>query len=153
MKQLNFTERAAQSLNTGAKLQVITTELYDLYNHPEDIQLYVQIVGDDESNTPSIYIDNVALKDLHYVLSQLTNTALNNCIVWLQAYNGEIHQALATACEPQRDSFVINGCSFRLCSIAIWHSDYSRLSPNSVICLKEEVEEMIDKINNIINNH
>lgn len=151
--QLNFTERAAQSLNAETNLRVTTTELYDLYKHPEDMQLFIQIVGDDRNNTPDIYIDDVTLKDLHYVLSQLNNAALNRCVIWLRAYNGRPLQEFATVCEAQHNDFVINNCNFRLYDFPACDADNQSLNADTIVCCKEEVTEMYYKIMNIINNN
>jgi len=151
--QLNFTKRAARSFNTEATLLSTTTELYDLYTHPEDISLFIQIVGDDKSNTPDLYIDDIPLKNLRYALSQLDITALCNSIVWLRAYDGKVLQEFATVCDAQYNDFEANGCSFRLCNFAEWRSDYSSLDSDTIICHEEEVAEIYYKIMNIINNN
>lgn len=151
MKQLNFTERATRSLNTEATLLSATTELYDLYSHTEDMSLFIQIVGDDRRDIPDIYVGDVTLKDLHCALSQLTTAALNNCIVWLRAYDGKPLQEFAAVCDKQWSDFVVNDCNFRLCPFAEWSSDYSSLNSDTVICCEEEITEIYNNIKNIIN--
>lgn len=151
--QLNFTEKAAQSLNTGATLLSTTTELYDLYSHPEDIQLCVEIAGDDEKDQPNICVDDISLKGLRYVLSQLNNMALEHCVIRLQAYNCRLLQEFAEVCDAPHNDFVVNGCNFRLCEFAERSSNEPDSWSDTLIIHKEEIAEMINNIKNIINNH
>lgn len=151
--QLNFTERAARSLNTEATLLSTTTELYDQYTHPENMSLFIQIVGNNDDDAPSVYIDGVTLKTLRYILSQLSTAALNDCIIWLRAYDSKPLQEFATVCDAQHNDFVVNNCNFRLCPFAEWSSDYSHLSEDALICHEGEVVEAYHKTKNIINNN
>jgi hypothetical protein len=153
MKQLNFTERAARSLNTEATLLSTTTELYDLYSNPEDISLFIQIVGDNNGEIPDLYIDDVTLKNLRCALSQLNIAALNNCVIWLRAHDGKVLQEFATVCDKQWSDFVVDGCNFRLNPFAEWRFDYSSLDSDTVICHEDEVNEIYNNIKNIINNN
>ena len=151
--QLNFTERAARSFNTEATLLSATTELYDLYSRAEDIQLFIEIVGDDKRDIPSIYIDGMTLKTLRHTLLQLTRTALDNCIVWLRDYDGKVLQEFAVACHKRYEDFAVYDRSFRLCPFAECSPDYSSLNSDTIICCEEEITEIYNNIKNIINNH
>ena len=145
--QLNFTEAAE------IVLRRTTTELYKQYTHPEDMQLFVQIVGDDRSNTPDIYIDNVTLKTLYYTLSQLNNAALNNCLIWLRAYDGAPLQEFATVCETRFADFAVNGCAFNLCNFTACSSDKTASWSDILILHVDEIEEIYSRIIDIINNN
>ena len=151
--QLNFTEMASLYVTSGTVFRRTTTELYDLYTHPEDISLFIQIVGNDKTNTPNIYIDNVSLKDLYYVLSRLTRTALDNCIVWLRASNGRPLQEFAVACHKRYEDFAVYDRSFRLCDFSVWSSDEPESWSNTLILHEAEVTDTLNNIKNIINNH
>jgi hypothetical protein len=153
MKQLNFTERAAQCVTAGTVLRRTTTELYDLYSHTEDMSLFIQIVGDDRNDIPDIYIGDVILKDLRYTLSQLNTKALNNCIVWLRAYDGRPLQEFAVVCDAPHNDFEVNNCNFRLCEFAERNDDISIPLDDILVIHEEEVAEIYYKIMNIINNN
>ena len=153
MVQLNFTERAARSLNTEATLLSTTTELYTQYSNPEDMSLFIQIVGNNDDDAPSVYIDGVTLKTLRYTLSQLSTAALNNCVIWLRAYDGRPLQEFATVCDAQYNDFEVNGCNFRLYPFAEWSSDYSHPSKDTLICHEDDGAEIINYIKNIIHGH
>lgn len=151
--QLNFTESAAQCVTAGTVLRRTTTELYDLYTHPEDMSLFIQIVGDDKNDTPDVYIGDVTLKDLRYTLSQLNTTALKHSIIWLRAYDGRPLQEFAVVCDAQHKNFKVNGCSFRLCNFAVWSDDISVPLDDILVIHDDEIIDAIDNIRNIINNH
>lgn len=148
--QLNFTEYAAECVNTGNVYRRTTTELYDLYNHPEDIHLYIQIVGDESIGIPSIFIDDVTLKTLRFTLARLNRTALSDCIVWLRAYDGTPLQEFAVACNPRHEDFKIYDRSFRLCDFTGLSYRIDNLTDNTLVCHESEVEEAFNRIKNII---
>lgn len=148
--QLNFTERAAQCVTIGTVFRRTTTELYDLYKHPEDMQLYIQIMGDDSKGIPSVYIDDVTLKTLRYTLTQLQRSALDNCIVWLRAYDGAPLQEFAVACHNRYEDFKIYDRSFRLCNFTMESDRTEALPDDTLVCHESEVEELFDNIINLI---
>ena len=150
--QLNFTKAAAQCVTSGTVFKRTTTELYDLYNHPKDIQLFIEIVGDDKRDIPDIYIDGVTLKTLRYTLLQLQRTALDNCVVWLRDYDGKVLQEFAVACHKRYEDFAIYDRSFRLCDFAVWSNDISVPLDDTLVIHEEEITEIYNNIKNIINN-